>query len=117
MDDVCRVFLIGESLLIDVLAQLLAEESWLEVEETALSPQVAIAAVPQARPHLFIVAHAGNRPPHSPDPILDHYPGIPIIHVDLNRDYVQIITSRRVGARRTDLLAAIKELSGASSEE
>lgn len=108
MDEVCRVFLIGESLFIDALAQLLADESWVELTGTAISTQMAIAAFNTARPHLIIMAHMGNRTPCSPDLILDHYPDIPIIYADLNRDYVQVITSQRVSARREDLLSTIR---------
>lgn len=45
-----------------------------------------------------------------PNTLLNQFPDIPIIKADLNQDYVQIITSRRVNARRVDLLVAIHEL-------
>lgn len=110
MSDVCRVFLIGESLFIDALTQLLAAESWIALAGTAISPQVAIAALPGTRADLIILTHAGNPTLQSPDLILDRFPDIPIIYADLNRDYVQVITSQRVSARREDLLSSIRAL-------
>jgi hypothetical protein len=115
MDETCRVFLIGDSLFVETLAQLLAAETWVTVTGTAVSPHAALTTIDTDRPHLIILAHtsmahAGSQPAHSPDPLLDHYPDIPIICADLNHDYVQVITSRRVSARRADLLAAIAEI-------
>jgi hypothetical protein len=121
MDETCRVFLIGDSLFVETLAPLLADESWVTVTGTAVSPQDAIATITTDLPHLIILAytgtaHAGSQPAHSPDPLLDHYPDIPIICADLNHDYVQVITSRRVSARRADLLAAIAEIGRTKDE-
>ncbi|MFO7536916.1 MAG: hypothetical protein R6X32_02515 [Chloroflexota bacterium] len=110
MDETCRVFLIGDSLFVETLAQLLAAETWVTVTGTAVSPHTALTTLDADLPHLIILAYAGNQPAHSPDPLLDHYPDLPIICADLNRDYVQVITSHRVNARRADLLAAIAEI-------
>jgi hypothetical protein len=110
MDETCRVFLIGDSLFVETLAPLLAAEAWVTVMGTAVSPHAALTTIDTDRPHLIILAYAGSQPAHSPDPLLDHYPDIPIICADLNHDYVQVITSRRVSARRADLLAAIAEI-------
>ena len=111
MDELCRVFLIGESLFTDALAQLLAGESWVELTGTAVSPQIAIAVFHEVRPHLIIMAHGSDQAPQSPDLLLDHCPDIPLICADLNRDYVQVITSQRVSARRDDLLSTMRALS------
>ncbi|GJM43099.1 MAG: hypothetical protein DHS20C20_33810 [Ardenticatenaceae bacterium] len=91
--------------------QLLIEEENLAVVGTAVSPAQAITAVPQARPHIIIIANASEQLSTNLNPLLSLNPDIPIINANLNQDYVQIITSRRVSARRTDLLAAIQELS------
>ena len=116
MDDVCRVFLIGESLFIDALAQLLAGEPWIALVGMATSPEAAVTGLPAAQPHLIILAQANNQAPQSPDLILDHSPDIPIIHADLNRDYVQVITSWRVSARRDDLLSTIRAVASRQQE-
>lgn len=110
MEEDCRVFLIGNSLFTESLAQMLAEAENITVVGTAVSPSTAITAVAKTCPHIIIVANAGDQPQANFNPLLSTYPTIPIIHADLNQDYVQIITSRRVSARRTDLLAAIHEL-------
>jgi hypothetical protein len=118
MDEVCRVFLIGDSLFTDTLGQLLGKEAWLSIKGTAVSPQAAIVSIdrailtglPQSTPHLIILVHAGDQAAQSPDPLLEHYPDVRIICADLNRDYVQVITSHRIGARSADLLSAIADL-------
>jgi DNA-binding NarL/FixJ family response regulator len=111
MDKICHIFLIGDSLFTETLAQLLAGEPWIRIAGTAVSPEEALACMATAVPDLAIIAHAAEGPHESPDLLLDHYPELPLICADLNRDYVQIITSRRVGASRNDLLAAIQDLS------
>lgn len=89
---------------------MLADTENIQVVGTAVSPSTAITAVTKAFPHIIIVANASENVQTNLQPLLSMFPTIPIIHADLNQDYVQIITSRRVSARRTDLLAAIQEL-------
>lgn len=110
MEEECRIFLIGDSLFTESLAQMLAAVENIQVMGTAVSPQTALLPLQTAVPHLVIIAHAGSRPPQSADPILNDYPDIPIIYADLNRDYIQVITSRRVSARLDALLATIRAL-------
>lgn len=109
-EDACRVFLIGDSLFTESLAQMLAEAEKVQVVGTAVFPQDDFTAVTQSHPQVIILADAGQHP-NAATALLTQFPDIPIIQADLNRDYVQVITSRRVHARRTDLLAAIMELS------
>lgn len=106
-----RILLIGDSLFTDSLVQLLADVENIELIGTAVSPTFAITAVAKAVPHIIIIANASENTETNLQPLLAMFPAILIIHADLNQDYVQIITSRRVSARRTDLLAAIQELS------
>ncbi len=106
-----RVFLIGDSLFTESLGQMLADTENIQVVGTAVSPSAAITAVAKAFPDIIIVANASENSQTNLQPLLSMFTTIPIIHADLNQDYVQIITSRRVSARRTDLLAAIQELS------
>lgn len=110
MDEVCRIYLIGDSLFTDTLAQMLASEAWIQIMGTAVSPQQAVSRVTAAVPHLMIVVHGSSGPHESLDLLLENYPDVPVICADLNQDYVRIITSRRISARRTELLAAIQEL-------
>jgi DNA-binding NarL/FixJ family response regulator len=116
MDRVCHIFLVGDSLFAETLAQLLGGETWIQVAGTAVSPHQALACLATAVPDLVIMAHAGDGPHESPDFLLEHYPDIPLICADLNRDYVQIITSRRVGASRNALLAAIAIITGDTTD-
>jgi hypothetical protein len=116
MDKVCHIFLVGDSLFTETLADLLAGETWIQVAGTAVSPDQALACLGTAVPDLVIIAHAGDGPHESPNLLLEHYPGLPLICADLNRDYLQIITSHRVAASRNDLLAAIRQLISASYE-
>lgn len=115
MEKECRVFLVGDSLFTESLAQMLAEAEDVRVMGTAVFTLLDKTAVMQSRPHIIIIAGAGPHHDVSGD-LLATFAGIPIIHADLNQDYVQIITSRRVSARRTDLLAAIDELSRQRSD-
>lgn len=108
MGELCRVFYIGESLFIDALAQVLVSEPWITPAGAAPSPEAAVAELLVAQPDLVILAYAGNQPPPSPDRILELCPDTPIVLADLSRDYVQVITSQRVGARRDDLVGAIR---------
>lgn len=110
-EEKCRIFLIGDSLFTDSLVQLLADVENIELTGTAVSPSTAITSIAKAIPHIIIVANASGQSQININPLFSIYPSIPIITANLNQDYVQIITSRRVGARRTDLLAAIQELS------
>ena len=106
-----RIYLIGGSLFTETLGQMLAEVENVQVVGTAVSLSTAITSVAKAFPDIVIVADASENVQTNLQPLLSMFPTIPIIHADLNQDYVQIITSRRVSARRTDLLAAIQELS------
>ncbi|MBX3055306.1 MAG: hypothetical protein KF770_02440 [Anaerolineae bacterium] len=111
-EDACRVFLIGDSLFTESLAQMLSEAEKVQVVGTAVFPQDNFTAVTQTHPQVIILANAGQHQ-NAATALLSQFPDIPIIQADLNRDYVQVITSRRVHARRTDLLAAIHELATA----
>lgn len=116
MEKVCRVFIIGDSLFTETLAHMLAGAAGVAVVGSVTSRVAAFTAVAQARPHVIIVADVGDQFQAHFGPLLSLYPNIPIISADLNRDYVQIITSRRVNARRDDLLAAIDELAKSVSD-
>lgn len=107
----CRIFLVGHTLFTETLGQILADAENIQVVGTAVSPTQAVTAVSQTFPHIIIVANISEQTQTNLQPLLALLPAIPIIHADLNQDYVQIITSRRVSARRTDLLEAIEELS------
>lgn len=110
MEGNSRIFLIGDSLFTETLAQMLTNAEQVQVVGTAVFPAWDEMVVAQSQPHIIIVADAGQHQGIT-NTLLNQFPNIPIIKADLNQDFVQIITSRRVNARRTDLLAAIDELS------
>lgn len=109
MEEDIRIFLIGDSLFTETLAQMLANAVQVQVVGTAVFPAWDETAVAQSQPHIIIVADAGQHQDIT-NTLLNQFPDIPIIKADLNQDYVQIITSRRVNARHADLLVAIHEL-------
>lgn len=109
MEENSRIFLIGDSLFTETLAQMLTNAVQVQVVGTAVFPALDETAVTQSQPHMIIVAGTGQHQDITTT-LLNQFPDIPIIKADLNQDYVQIITSRRVNARRTDLLVAIHEL-------
>ena len=111
MEEECWVFIIGDSLFTETLGQLLANTSDMKVVGTAPLLDLARTAVAKASPHVIIVAGTSDKTQDKFGPLLSIYPEIPLISVDLSRDYVQVITSRRVGTRRDDLLTAIRALS------
>lgn len=109
MEEDCRVFLIGDSLFTETLAQMLSEAESVRIVGTAVFATLDKTAVTQTTPHVIIIADSGQQQEISTT-LLTHFPDIPIINADLNRDYVQVITSRRVGTRRSDLLTVIQAL-------
>ncbi|MFQ5419755.1 MAG: hypothetical protein ACE5EY_05275 [Anaerolineae bacterium] len=111
MEEVCRVFIIGDSLFTDMLQQLLADIVDMKVVGTAPSLMLARTAVAKAFPHVIIVAGASDQTQDKFGPLLSNFPDFPLISVDLSRDYVQVISSRRVSTRLDDLLAAIRTVS------
>ncbi len=112
MEKNCRVFIIGDSLFTEMLEHLLANTTDMHVVGTVSSLALARTAVAKALPHVIIVSDASDQKQDKFSSILSIFPDLPLISVDLSRDYVQVITSRRVGTRSDDLLTAIRTLSG-----
>lgn len=103
-----RIFLIGDSLFTETMAKMLAETGGIHIVGMAIPPPDP-AVIAETNPHIIIIANSTAQPFES---LLDRFPDLPIIRADLNHNYVEIITSRRVRARRADLLAAIQSLTG-----
>jgi chemotaxis response regulator CheB len=106
----CRVFILGDSLFAETLRQMLTSQPEVEIAGTADSLAATITAVSTTHPDTIIVAETGNQPQDVYGSLLATYPDIPILCANLSRDYVQIITSQRVNARKNDLLTAIRSL-------
>lgn len=90
--------------------QMLADVGGVKVVGTASSRAKAVNVVAKTNPHIIVIADVGPAKQDTSGSLISLYPDIPIICADLNKDYVQVITSRRVSARREDLLVAIDEL-------
>lgn len=103
--------LIGDYLLTETLEQLLATTTDMKVVGTASSITLAKTAISEASPQVIIVASTSAQEKNRFDPLLSMFPDLPFISVDLTRDYVQVISSRRVDTRLDDLLTAIRTIS------
>jgi chemotaxis response regulator CheB len=110
MEDTCRVFILGDSLFAETLSEMLISSGTVVIIGSASSPEEALPLLATAQPDVVIVADTGETDRLTFDHLLAAHPDIPIIRADLRRDYVQVITSKLVGARRSDLLAAIAAL-------
>ncbi len=111
MEKECWVFIIGDSLFTETLGQLLANTADMKIVGTAPSLALARTFVAKAFPHVIIFADTSDPTQDKFGPLLSNFPDLPLISVDLSRDYVQIISSRRVSTRLDDLLAAIRNVS------
>jgi chemotaxis response regulator CheB len=108
-----RVFIVGDSLFAETLVQTLGiANPAVEMAGSAPTPEAAMPLIKTKRPDAVVVAKASAGEPPSAvfGQFLAAYPDLPIIYADLSANDVQVITSQRVGARSSDLLAAIAEL-------
>ena len=110
MEDMYQVFIIGESLFAETLSQMLTSSGTVAIIGAASSPEEALPLLETARPDVIIVADTGESDRVAFAPLLNAHLDLPVISADLSHDYIQIITSQRVGAHRSDLLAAIASL-------
>jgi len=105
-----RILIIGDSLFAETLAGMLARAGDVSVVGTISSPEAALPLLEQTRPDAVIVAGIGDDPALGLGRLLAAFPDLPVICADLNADSVQVVTSHRVDARPSDLLAAIAAL-------
>ena len=102
------VFVIGDSLFAETLAQMLRSSGGVEVSGAAPSLHAALPLLANLQPDVVVVAHETHT--ENLDPLLITYPDLNLIHADLNTDHVSVIVSRQIGAHAADLLAAIAGL-------
>ncbi len=108
-----RVFIVGSSLFAETVERVLTNQTDLAailVVGRCPSLEEAMHRIPIDEPDVVIVV--GIQQPGFTifGPLLTRFPDLPILHADLNTDYVQVITSRSVHADRVDLLNAIVSL-------
>lgn len=105
-----RLFIIGSSLFAESLAQLLSREGGLAVIGTAPTAEAALPTIKTEYPDAVIVAGTIEASQSTLGLLLTAYPDMTVICTDLNSDYMQVITSQRVGAHPSDLMAALAQL-------
>lgn len=110
MNEAHRVFIVGDSLFAETLAQMLTGSGVAAVAGVAPTIEQALPWLQTETPDVVIVAGPETAGPATVNPLLAANPDLSIICADLNTDYVQIITSQRISAHRADLLAAIQAL-------
>ena len=109
MTETHQLFIIGDSLFAETLIQLLAGATTVAVLGIASDMEEALPQVRTLRPDAVIVAGTDVGQIRL-GPLSALLPELPIICADLHDEYVHLITSRRIGARYVDLLAAIQAL-------
>jgi len=105
-----KVFVIGDSLFAESLTRMLANAGTVRVVGSAPTPQAALPLLATSHPDAVIVAGENDMSTMTFGPVLTAYPDLPVICADLNMDNVRVITSQRIGARASDLLAAVAGL-------
>jgi DNA-binding NarL/FixJ family response regulator len=105
-----RVFIVGDSLFAEAVAQLLGHSAVVEVVGTSADVHDALAQLPICRPDVLMVLSRTEDDRQGLYLLLAADPDLPIIRSDLDFDGFRIIHSRQVGTRTTDLLATILAL-------
>lgn len=105
-----RVFVVGDSLFAESVAELLEHSPALVVVGVAATVAAALVRLDDCQPDLVIVLSSGAGNGIDLGPLLSRYPDLPILRADLNVNDVRIFRSQRVDARLADLMAAIQAL-------
>lgn len=109
-EPVHMVFIVGDSLFAEAIAQLLGHTRAVKVVGAAATLDDALVLLPLQMPDLVLVLTGSEEGHLDLCPLLTAYPDLPILRADLNAVDLRIISSRRVGTRTADLMAAIQSL-------
>jgi len=104
-----RVVIVGKSLFAEALAQMLTNYG-AAIEIVAITPTVEAAQSEIAIADLDAVIITDPIDTAAFGLLLALYPDLPIISTHPDTDEIQVITSQRVSARSSNLLAAISAL-------
>lgn len=106
-----RVIIVGRSLFAEALAQMLVNDA-ATIEIIGIIPTLEAAQplIASEDPDAVIVTSADPTDTAIFGSLLSLYPDLPIISTHPNTDKIQVITSQRISARSSDLLAAITAL-------
>ena len=110
MTDQHRVVIVGDSLFAETLTHMLTQSNAVVVTGVAMTVAEAWPLLQGQPPDAVIVAETTAVDHALLGLLVAMAPGLTVIRANLNNDYVQIITSQRVGAKSADLLAALHAL-------
>ena len=102
-----QLLIVGKSLYAEALGQMLASQEGLTVIGVAPTTEVALELLMAQHPDAVIMAGAGETSQAIVGPLLLDYPDLTVISANLDANHVQVITSERIDARLSELLAAI----------
>jgi len=102
-----QLLIVGKSLYAEALGQMLASQEGLTVIGVAPTTEVALELLMTEHPDAVIMAGAGETAQAEVGPLLLEYPDLTVISANLDANHVQVITSERIDARLSELLAAI----------
>jgi DNA-binding NarL/FixJ family response regulator len=102
-----QLLIVGKSLYAEALGRMLANQESLTVIGIAPTTEVAIELLRTEHPDAVIMAGAGETAQAAVGPLLSEYPDLIIFSANLDANHVQVITSERIDARLSELLAAI----------
>jgi len=105
------VFIVGDTLFAETLAQMLAQDDTIQVVGNAASLQDALPALQAIQPDAVIVAGVDRLPESALSDLLSVHPDVSVICSDLSANDIQVVVNQRVHVRSTgDLLAVITAL-------
>jgi chemotaxis response regulator CheB len=110
MAETHRILLIGDSLFAESLTQLLSSSGTVTIAGAVATMQEALPLIEQCQPDAVVVADVAAPQRAHLAPLLEHYQDLPILCADLSTNYVLVITSRRIEAKRAGFLAALDAL-------
>ncbi|MFN8491904.1 MAG: hypothetical protein U0350_30165 [Caldilineaceae bacterium] len=105
-----RVVIVGDSLFAETLTHMLTSSGAVVVIGVVATVAEVLPLLQVQRPDAVIVAETAAVDHSLLGPLMAMAPDLSIIRANLNSDYVQVITSQRIGARLADLLAALMTL-------
>jgi DNA-binding NarL/FixJ family response regulator len=107
-----KVFVVGDSLFAETLAQLLGAVNSNTIKVIGCAPTLEAAAplLKTQQPDAVIVASASELPAEALSQFLSVHPTLAILCADLGTNDVQVMTRQRVATRSDDLIKAIRRL-------
>ncbi len=105
-----QVFIVGDSLFAETLTRTLTDSGKVQVVGAAPSLADDSAARAAEQADALIIAEIKEGANAELAKLLAANPDLPILRADLNTTTIQVITSHRIDARTTDLLAALTQL-------